>query len=190
MQAERDSLAGLSEVLTSRAPSLVPNAAGGYDEPGHASEPQPQAPGLTQLRRKLGLPLQRPVHQAAAAPVQRTDDGSAAQQGAEHPAAVVSEPEVQRLVSCSYEVCEMGTVQCVGLELHLQCLRSLFQFEMAQEAKSKAGLASMLRTTEGYDTANNQINPFLSCRICMHAIIQCHAWKKSPSQGHGCSHGL
>lgn len=115
MQAERDSLAGLSEVLTSRAPSLVPNAAGGYDEPSHASEPQPQAPGLTQLRRKLGLPLQRPVHQAAAVPVQHTSAGSAAQQSTEHSDAAVSEPEVERLVSCSYEVSEVQSVGSVAL---------------------------------------------------------------------------
>lgn len=110
MQAERDSLAGLSEVLTSQAPSLVANAAGCYDQPNHASRPQPQAPGLTQLRHKLGLPLQWPAHQAIAVPVQPTGDASAgAQQGADNHAAGVPHSEVERLASCLYEVRHMGS---------------------------------------------------------------------------------
>ncbi|KAL3155648.1 hypothetical protein ABBQ32_012681 [Trebouxia sp. C0010 RCD-2024] len=129
-QAERDSLAGLSEVLTSRAPSLVPNAAGGYDEPSHASEPQPQAPGLTQLRRKLGLPLQRPVHQAAAVPVQHTSAGSAAQQSTEHSDAAVSEPEVERLVSCSYEELTLHDI-----DLLLKAYRQIAQLKQKQFLK-------------------------------------------------------
>ena len=115
MQAERDSLAGLSEVLTSQTPSLVPNAGGSYDEDSHASELQPQAPGLTQLRRKLGLPLQRPAHQVTAVPVPRTEHGSAEQHGAEDPT-VVPQHEVGRLASCSYEVSHMNTVQSVVLK--------------------------------------------------------------------------
>lgn len=102
MQAERDSLTGLSEVPTSQTPSLVPNAAGWYSGSNHAMELRPQEPGLTQLRHKLGLPLQQPVHESAA--VQQTDHGDAGQQGAENFADRARQSEMDRLTSCSYEV--------------------------------------------------------------------------------------
>ena len=101
MQAERDSLTGLSEVPPSQTPSLVPNTGGWYGEPNQAMDLRPQDPGLTQLRHRLGLPLQRPAHQDAA--LQQTHHGNAAKQGAEDLSAAC-QPEVDRLASCSYEV--------------------------------------------------------------------------------------
>lgn len=110
MQAEGDSLTGLSEVPASQTPSLVPNTAGWYSEPNQAMELRPQDPALTQLRHKLGLPLQQPVHQPAA--VQQTDHGNAGQQGTEDFDGRACQSEVERLTSCSYEVRYMDGAMC------------------------------------------------------------------------------
>lgn len=107
VQAERDSLTGLSEVPTSQTPSLVPNTGGWYGEPNQAMELQPSEPGLTQLRHKLGLPLQQPAHQAAA--LQQTHHGDAANQGAGDYVGRACQSEVDRLTSCSYEVSPMAS---------------------------------------------------------------------------------
>lgn len=109
MQAERDSLTGLSEVPTSQTPNLVPNTGGGYGEASQAMELRSQEPGLTQLRHKLGLPLQRPAHQAAA--LQQTHHGDA-NQGAGDFVDGACQPEVDRLASCSYEVSHMASALC------------------------------------------------------------------------------
>ena len=122
MQAEGDSLTGLSEVPTSQTPSLVPNTGGWYGEPNQAMDLQPQEPGLTQLRHKLGLPLQRPAHQAAA--VQQTHHGNAAKQGAEDLSAAC-QPEVDRHASCSYEVSHVIIVHFVPhIWAHYNLLKS------------------------------------------------------------------
>ena len=110
MQAERDSLTGLSEVPVSRTPSLVPTTGGWYSGPNQALELHPQEPGLTQLRHKLGLPLQRPVHQAAA--LQQTHHGDAANQGAGDLSDGACQPEVDHLANCSYEVGLMASALC------------------------------------------------------------------------------
>lgn len=63
-QAERDSLAGLSEVLTSHTPNLISTGhSDWYAEPDPPVDQQPQHPGLTHLRKRLGLPLQQSLHQ-------------------------------------------------------------------------------------------------------------------------------
>ena len=101
MQAERDSLAGLSEVLTSQTPSLVPHVGGWYSEPNEASQQAPQQPGLMHLRHRLGLPLQQPAHQTSIASqtqhgqTPRADDNSAVRA-----CQIGAEP----FINCSYEV--------------------------------------------------------------------------------------
>ena len=100
MQAERDSLAGLSEVQISQAPHLIPNVGGWLGEPDQASELPPQQPGLTHLRRRLGLPSQQSIHQAAA-PQQVGDDEGMQQGGA---AIDPSSQALQRFANCTYEV--------------------------------------------------------------------------------------
>ena len=132
MQAERDSLTGLSEVPTSQTPSLVPNTAGWYSEPNQAMELRSQDPALTQLRHKLGLPLQQPVHQSAA--VQQTDHGDAGQQGAENCADRASQSEIDRLTSCSYEVRYMDGAIC--------CMQGLIQRNCNTFTPSCAGLTA------------------------------------------------
>ncbi|DBA80892.1 hypothetical protein WJX77_007438 [Trebouxia sp. C0004] len=94
-QAERDSLAGLSEVLTSQTPSLIPDTGAWYDEPNQATEQQPQHPGLTHLRRRLGLSLQ------PAMPL-RNDQSRAAEQG-EASAQPPRQTARQQFSNCTYE---------------------------------------------------------------------------------------
>jgi len=102
IQAERDSLAGLSEVLTSQTPSLIPNTGDWYNEPNQATEQQPQHPGLTHLRRRLGLPLQPAVLQPADVPL-RIDQGAAEEQG-ETSAQQQRQTARQQFSICTYEV--------------------------------------------------------------------------------------
>lgn len=71
---------------------------------------RPQEPGLTQLRHKLGLPLQQPVPQSAA--VQQTDHEDAGHQGADDFADRASQSEIDHLTSCSYEVRYMDCAFC------------------------------------------------------------------------------
>lgn len=104
MQAERDSLAGLSEVLTSQTPSLVPDVGGWYGGANQASEQQPQQPGLTHLRHRLGLPLQQQPCQALA--LQEARRG-AAQHGVEESTVGGNQAEVNRFSHCTYEVSQI-----------------------------------------------------------------------------------
>lgn len=94
-QAERDSLAGLSEVQASQAPDLIPNIGGWYGEPHQATDQPPQQPGLVHLRRRLGLPVQQPMHE--------NGQGRAAQQG-EASSQDQQQDAQQRFASCTYEV--------------------------------------------------------------------------------------
>ena len=95
-QAERDSLAGLSEVHASQAPDLIPNIGGWYGEPNQATDQPPQQPGLVHLRRRLGLPVQQPVHE--------NGQGGAAQQEEASPQGHQQDAQ-QHFASCTYEVC-------------------------------------------------------------------------------------
>jgi len=88
-------------VLTSQTPSLIPNTGDWYNEPNQATEQQPQHPGLTHLRRRLGLPLQPAVHQPAV-PL-RTDQGGAEEQG-EASAQHQNQTARQQFSNCTHEV--------------------------------------------------------------------------------------
>ena len=103
VQAERDSLAGLSEVLTSQTPNLISTGhSDWYGEPDQAlQQQQPQNPGLTHLRKRLGLPLQQSLHQETVH--QATDQAGLHRQGHQTPDSsnVLMQP---RFATCSYEV--------------------------------------------------------------------------------------
>ncbi len=101
MQAERDSLAGLSEVLTSQTPSLIPNVGGWYNEPDQTSDLQPQQPELIHLRRRLGLPVQHSSQQPAAHQ-QSAEDGTAQQR--EESVHGSRQDAQQQFADCTYEV--------------------------------------------------------------------------------------